>query len=57
MQWRNIIWVSSITLGKAFLLTIFRVDNLAAWDPWAPFTGQDLTDAVIATVMGETTSP
>ncbi len=39
-------------LNKAFLLTIFRVDNLAAWDPWAPFTGQDLTDAVIATVMG-----
>lgn len=58
-----LVWVGWIAYGaaiitacaalhKAFLQALFQVDDLAGWDPWAPFTGQDVSDAVIATVLG-----
>ena len=39
-------------LNKAFLLALFEVEDLRTWEPWAPFTGQDINNAVIATVLG-----
>lgn len=39
-------------LNKAFLLALFQVDDLAAWEPWSVLTGAEITDAVIATVLG-----
>ncbi len=58
-----IVWVISIAyatavivacagLNKAFLQALFGVNSLGEWDPWAPFTGQDVSNAVIATVLG-----
>ena len=58
-----IVWVISIAYGTAvivacaglntaFLQAMFGVGDLGEWDPWAPFTGQDITNAVIATVLG-----
>lgn len=44
--------VACAALNKAFLQTMFHIDDLAAWNPWAPFTGRDVSDAVIATVLG-----
>ncbi len=58
-----IVWVVAIAYGaavivacaglnRAFLQGLFGVDSLGAWDPWEPFTGQDISNAVIATVLG-----
>ena len=58
-----IVWVAWIAYGvaviaacaalnSAFLKSLFGVETLAAWDPWETFTGQDITDGVVATVLG-----
>lgn len=58
-----IVWITSIAYGAAvivacaalntaFLTALFGVGDLGEWEPWAQLTGEDITNAVIATVLG-----
>ncbi|KAB7740352.1 hypothetical protein GA707_19555 [Nostocoides sp. F2B08] len=39
-------------LTKAMMRELLDVDQLAAWQPWAPLAAEDLTETVLATVLG-----
>ena len=39
-------------LTKAIMRELLDVDQLSAWQPWAPLAAEDLTEAVLATVLG-----
>lgn len=58
-----VVWVSWIAYGvaviaacaainTALMRALFGVDQLGGWQPWEPLTGQDITDGVVATVLG-----
>lgn len=52
VTWCVVVFVGAGGLARVFLQTLLQVDSWAAFQPFGAFQGSDVTDAVIATVIG-----